>query len=180
MCVGIMFLPLSRGAALATHVVRRTTVWVLPLNLRQRSLRPTLRKLHSFTCSYLLQSLVMYNFLLFPRAQKSIIAAIDWHSFSQLILRPYGMCYLYHLHKLVHCLHRRLDKRFMSRRKAAEGNWRWDEQWYLFCEYICWNVWSCIIVLYFIGSWHEIYIANSRWSLHCFRWSLRLVMPSEL
>ena len=79
------FSPL-REVAPATHAVRHTTEWVLPLSLRQRSLRPTLRKLHSV---FVIQNI--YNFLLFLRAQSHILAAIDWHSFSQLILRPYGM-----------------------------------------------------------------------------------------
>lgn len=127
----------------------------------------------------------MYTFkiILFklPSAQNSIIAAIDWHSYSQLILRPYGMyrhaCafFIKVCCKWLIQVGRGVSALMKTSWKLLETKWAvlhllWVILFLYHCDTLYGPGWNSL------GSWNEIHIADSSWSLHCFWWSFRLVI----
>ncbi len=68
--------------------VIHTMVQVLNLSQKQKLLQIISSKC-SFTWPFFIH--VVYLLNLFYRAQSDIIGAIDWHSYGELILRPYGI-----------------------------------------------------------------------------------------
>ena len=77
----------NRKAVQEMSVVRRIVVQVQLLSQKRRTLKTTSSEHYAwYTSCY---TFIHSHFIL--RSNGPIIGAIDWHSFGQLILRPYGM-----------------------------------------------------------------------------------------
>lgn len=68
------------------------------------------------------------------RAQNAVIVGVDWHSFSQLILRPYGKTYKQIKSILLGTTCCRLEYKASPWWRATECYWRGNEQSYICCE----------------------------------------------
>ena len=79
------------------NAARHTTVQVLNRNQKHKTL-PTTSGVSFLKLTIKMPAQLLLFVVISRRSSGDIVGAIDWHSFSQLILRPYGIHHNEHFH----------------------------------------------------------------------------------